>query len=95
MQPTRLCMYMCTNMLQSKSGRKRQTINREFLFVLNCSPPIVKMSHWLIGALELISDDYYRDLPIMGDITILLDITLLASDSCVSGPVIVYFCPQS
>ena len=39
------------------------------------------MSHWLIGALELISDDYYRDLPIMEDITILLDITLLASDS--------------
>ena len=29
----------------------------------------------------MISDDYYRDLPIMEDITILLDITLLASDS--------------
>ena len=39
------------------------------------------MSHWLIGALELIFDDYYRDLPIMEDITILPDITGAALDS--------------
>ena len=41
------------------------------------------MSYWLIGPLESISDDYYRDLPIMEDITILLDITL-ACDSSVA-----------
>ena len=43
------------------------------------------MSHWLIGALELISDDYYRDLPIMEDITILPDITRAARDSRVGN----------
>ena len=53
--------------------------------MLNCSTPITKMSHWLIGALELISDDYYRDLPIMEDITILPDIRQAARDSRVGN----------
>ena len=85
MQPTRLCTCVQTESHPNREGGDTQELNQRVFVCAQGSTPIAKMSYWLIGALELISDDYYRDLPIMEDITILLDITL-ACDSRLAGP---------